>query len=73
MKQEYAAYLLVINQGLICSASYQSALMRSFGAWEANPQKDLEHYMKGLGLYSGLKDAGTLASDNMKNALVLPD
>jgi hypothetical protein len=47
--------------------------MRSFGAWEANPQKDLENYMKGLGLYSGLKDAGTLASDNMKNALVIPD
>ena len=73
MKQEYAAYLLVINQGLICSASYQSALMRSFGAWEANPQWDLENYMKGLGLYSGLKDAGTLASDNMKNVLVNPD
>ena len=58
MKREYSAWLLILNQGMICSSAYQSAFMHEHKMWVKSPKDDIKAWAKKIGYTDKMKKVG---------------
>jgi hypothetical protein len=42
IKKEYSAWLLLLNQGMICTSAYQAAVMHDNKLWVKTPDEDIK-------------------------------